>query len=376
MPKDISSLDLVKALNDANGNKSEAARNLGITRKKFRYWYGKQAKEQEFNRLGLKCVDEYEHQNIKGMSTLYDENGVIKLRWLKTDVEKQDQENRFETILESLIDHIPKVTPRDYTHVSSDNLCSTYIISDFHLGQYSSITETREEWGLDIAVDILKNWIANAVHAAPYSKQAVLVDLGDFLHADGLLPCTPSSGHVLDADGRFRDVAEAAVDIFDYAIEALLDKHENVHVIIAEGNHNIDSSYWMTLAVARRYEDEPRVSFDFSKTPYYAYQWGKVGLYFHHGHKKRIADVSRTLVSKFRRIYGKTDYNYAHVGHLHHRETKECALMVVEQHSTLAAKDAHSERGGYASERGASVVNYHKDYGEVGRSTIRPQMLI
>lgn len=364
------------ALVEKHGNALKASRAIGLPKSTFYDRLQKQKKAQEFNHLGLKCVDEYENQNIKGMSTLYDEEGNVKLRWLKTDVAKEEQENKFEAILNGLIDDIPKVKPRDHTKITFENLCSLYVMSDFHLGQYSSIAELGEQWDNDTAYDIITNWIDNACHAASYSNQAVLCDLGDFLHADSLLPVTPSSGHILDADGRFRDVQEIAIKIFDYAIQKLLDKHKNVHVIIAEGNHDISSSYWLTLAVSRRYEDEPRVTFDFSKVPYYAFEWGNTSLYFHHGHKKRINDVSKTLVAQFREMYGRTKYAYAHVGHLHHRELKECSLMVVEQHSTLAAKDAHSARGGYHSERGAVVINYHKEYGETGRSCIRPQMLL
>lgn len=372
--------DYIQALKDANGNKSEAARILDVTRKKFRYNYDKQVKAQSATRLGLKFCEVEEvvpdGQYIKATSVMYDADGNKKLSWIKTDQEQIEKETRFKEILETLVEDIPRVTPRDYTRISSDNLCSLYVISDFHLGQYSSLEETGGEWSLDKAFDVIVNWINSATQQAPFSKQAVLCDLGDFLHADGLLPCTPSSGHVLDADGRFRDVADTAMTIFDYAIQALLDKHENVHIIIAEGNHNIDSSYWMTLAVSRRYEDEPRVTFDFNKLPYYAYQWENTSLFFHHGHKKRINTVAETLAAQFREMYGGTKYSYAHVGHLHHRELKETSLMVVEQHSTLAAKDAHSARGGYHSERGANVITYHKDFGEVSRACIRPEMLL
>ena len=86
-------------------------------------------------------------------------------------------------------------------------------------------------------------------------------------------------------------------------------------------------------------------------------------------------DVSRTFAGIFRDIFGKTKYSYGHMGHMHHRDMKECTLMVMEQHSTLAAKDAYSARGGYSSERGANVITYHKKFGEVSRNTLRPEML-
>jgi len=365
------------ALTKEYGTKTAAAKAIGIPRTTFKDRYRSQEQSQSLNKLGLNPQDAesaiLDGLEVKGTSRYYKlEDGGM---WVKTDQERVEAESNFKKILDSLIDDIPKVPPTEYTHVPSSNLCSTYIISDFHLGQYSSKKETGDEWTVDIAFDCIVKWFQKAVHQSPFSKQAVLVDLGDFLHADGLTPITPASGHILDASGRFRDVFDVAMKIFDQAIQILLEKHESVHVIICEGNHNESTSYLTTVAVSRRYEDEPRVTFDFSHAPYYAYEWGKTSLFFHHGHKKRIADVARTFAGMFRDVFGKTEKSYGHVGHMHHRDMKECSLMVMEQHSTLAAKDAYSARGGYLSERGASVINYHKDYGEVGRITIRPEML-
>ena len=63
------------------------------------------------------------------------------------------------------------------------------------------------------------------------------------------------------------------------------------------------------------------------------------------------------------------------MGHLHHRDVKENSMMIVEQHTTLAAKDSFAARGGYLSKRGASQITYSKKYGEVARTTIRPEMI-
>ncbi|CBY88559.1 hypothetical protein [Pantoea phage LIMEzero] len=49
--------------------------------------------------------------------------------------------------------------------------------------------------------------------------------------------------------------------------------------------------------------------------------------------------------------------------------------MIVEQHQTLAAKDAYASRGGWLSKRSASVITYHCEHGEVARLTISPDML-
>jgi len=49
--------------------------------------------------------------------------------------------------------------------------------------------------------------------------------------------------------------------------------------------------------------------------------------------------------------------------------------MHVEQHQTLAAPDAYASRGGWMSGRSAKLITYHKEFGEIGRSAITPEML-
>jgi hypothetical protein len=63
------------------------------------------------------------------------------------------------------------------------------------------------------------------------------------------------------------------------------------------------------------------------------------------------------------------------MGHLHHVDIKETNLMIIEQHRTLAAPDAYASRGGWMSGRDAQVITYHKEYGQVGRIIISPDMV-
>lgn len=352
-------------------NVSQTALKYKLDRGTVRTWVKTYRHQIEY---GIK-----DDQKLKAVSTytpIRDEEGnLIEARWTKVDINHEEQVDRLKSVAEGLIDTIRPVKPKKFKGACQSALLSNYIISDFHLGQYSSIKETGEEWDLDTAFNTVCAWIKAAILASPKSKQAVLCDLGDWLHQDGFLPLTPASKHVLDSSGRFHEHIDASIAAFDYMIDALLEHHESVHVLICEGNHNESSSHWMSRCIARKYEDEPRITFDLSDLPYYSYEWGSTGLFYHHGHKKRINQVTEPLIANFREMYGRTKYHYGHVGHLHHREVKENGLMVIEQHSTLAAKDAYSARGGYASERGASVITYHKDFGEVARATIRPEML-
>jgi hypothetical protein len=49
--------------------------------------------------------------------------------------------------------------------------------------------------------------------------------------------------------------------------------------------------------------------------------------------------------------------------------------MTVEQHRTMAAKDAYAARGGWMAGRGAPVITYSNRFGEVGRQVYTPEMV-
>ena len=88
-----------------------------------------------------------------------------------------------------------------------------------------------------------------------------------------------------------------------------------------------------------------------------------------------MKNIDHVFAGQFRELYGSTKHSYAHVGHLHSDEVISTNLMKVERHETLAARDAYAARGGWLSKRSAKVITYHKQWGEVGRITLSPEMV-
>jgi len=254
-------------------------------------------------------------------------------------------------------------------------LLNCYVITDYHLGMLSWGEETGADWDLQIAEDLIIKWFAQAIHQSPDANTAIFAQLSDFLHFDGMDAVTPASKHLLDVDTRFAKLVRVAIRIVRQIINMLLQKHQQVHILMLDANHDPVSQIWLREWLAVTYENEPRITVDTSPNPYNAYEFGNTALFFHHGHKKRITDVSTVFASQFREMFGRTKYAYAHTGHLHHLDVKENNLMIVEQHRTLAAADAYSARGGYLSGRDAKVITYHRQYGEVSRLTINSEML-
>jgi len=158
-------------------------------------------------------------------------------------------------------------------------------------------------------------------------------------------------------------------------VSMLLEKYPKVHMVMAEGNHDPASSVWLREVFQMFYENEPRLTIDTNPDPYYNFNCGEVCIFMHHGHKRNLKNIDTVFVSKFKEQFGASRHVYAHTGHLHHDKVNETNLMTIEQHRTLAAKDAYASRGGWISGRDSKVITYHKDFGEVARITINPEML-
>ena len=315
-------------------------------------------------------------QKLRGTSTLIDKRtGEQVLQWVKSNEDAEEQAAIMEAVVASRIERVKPVKAQRAPARTIDDLANVYVVSDYHLGMLSWPEETGDDWNLDIAEKMLLDWFGAAIAQAPDAEHGVFCQLGDFLHQDGLEAVTPASRHLLDADTRFQKIVRVAIRAIRTVIGMLLAKHARVTVLMAEGNHDTASSVWLRELLAALYSDEPRITVDVSPDPYYCVEHGETALFFHHGHKKRMAGIDSVFAAKFREVFGRTKHAYAHMGHLHHIDIKETNLMVIEQHRTLAAKDAYASRGGWISDRDAQVITYSKRWGEVGRVRVSARML-
>jgi len=311
---------------------------------------------------------------VRGVSTAYREDGTIALQWVKSEAGAKRQREILEAAIQAMAEKLPREKPRKAPPTTNADLINCYVLTDYHLGMLSWPDETGEPWDTDLAERMMVDWFAAAIAQAPKSRRAVFAQLGDFLHWDGMDAVTPASKHLLDADTRFQRLVRVAIRVIRRVIGMLLEQHAEVVVLMAEGNHDPASSIWLREWLASVYEDEPRVSVDTSADPYYCVEHGATALFFHHGHKRKLVQIDTVFAAKFREVFGRTKYAYAHMGHLHHVDVKETNLMIVEQHQTLAAKDAYASRGGWMSDRSAQVITYSAKHGEVGRVRVSAAM--
>lgn len=313
---------------------------------------------------------------IKGTSSLVDEFGNTKLQWVKTDTDAERQVELMKAVIEGMKSEITPVVPVKAVRTKRDDkLLNLYTVSDFHLGMLAWADESGDDWDMKIAEDLFSRWFDAAFQKAPDAGTGVINLLGDFAHFDSLDAVTPASGHVLDADTRYQKLVRYMIRMVRRVVGMALVKHKNVRLLIVQGNHDESGMIWLAEMFSTLYDNEPRVFVDTSPDVYKMVQHGKTTLFFHHGHKARFDAIEPVMIAKFRKAFGESVYSYAHVGHLHHQKIVESRNMIVEQHRTLAAKDAYASRGGWMSGRSANVITYSAEYGEVARLTISPEML-
>ena len=365
--------EALDAVAQCNGDKTAAARMLGIARGALR--------------------DRLAHAARKGQAPGHFENGVatgylmgkvtiqrgptgeVERVWERQSPEAQDLAKARKDAIAALKDDVTRAEPIPAPAVANADLCNLFTFTDYHLGMLAWHKEGGQDWDLKIAEATLCGAMAAMIRQSPAAHSAIINVQGDFLHCDGLTPVTPGHGHVLDADSRFPKVRRTAIRLIREMVAMALASHQQVHLILAEGNHDQDSMGWLADSFAVHYEDEPRVSVNDSALPFYVFEWGQCMIGVHHGHKVKNESLPLLFAAQFPQAWGRTTKREIHCGHRHHRDEKEYNGVTVVQHPTLAARDAYAARGGWIAERAAWAITYHRRFGPVGRVCVSPEML-
>ena len=314
--------------------------------------------------------------HLKGTSTLLDGEGGVVQQWVKTDKDRSKEYEVAQEIYADLSEDVKRLPKLKPPKACDEDLLNFYVLTDCHIGMLAWGEEGGRDWDLKIAEAVIVDSFRDMVQQSPKAKRCVVAQLGDLLHWDSMLPVTPASGHVVDADGRYAKVVSVAVRIIRVVIDDALKKHEVVHAVMATGNHDQSGSIWLRTLLAALYENEPRVTIDVSPKPFYAHKHGNTMLAMHHGHLVKPATLPNLFAATEPEMWGQTKYRYAHVGHRHTSKMTESELggMHVVEHPTLAARDAYASHHGYFSNSGARSTTYHLDHGECGSVVVRPRI--
>ena len=315
------------------------------------------------------------------LSTMTNGEGRVMVQWASEKPELAQQETAWREFAKELAQEIPRLDPLPAPKVHCDDLLAGYPVGDHHMGMYSWEEETGADYDLEIGERLLTGAVDYLTNATGNAGQAVIAFLGDFMHYDSFESVTPTNRNLLDSDGRFPKMVQASVRSMRRAIDAALQAHLKVHVIVEIGNHDLASSIFLTECLRIAYEREPRLSIDTSPSHYHYFRFGKVLLGTHHGHGTKMQNLPLTMAADRPEDWGASDYRYWWTGHIHKSKTQaavsadDFSCCSVESFRILSPMDAWAHQKGYRSQRDMKAIVYHRDFGETARHTINPVML-
>lgn len=307
---------------------------------------------------------------LRGVSTLRrNENG--NLQWIKTG-RLQDDPAMFLDLFKAALKERPiaRVTRTKSPRIDTKDLLAVYPMGDPHIGLLSWKPETGQNFDTTIAETRLVGAVDHLVEVAPACEQALIINLGDFFHADNSQGVTMRSGHVLDVDGRWARVLAVGLRIMHRCIDRALQKHKRVRVICEIGNHDDHSSIMMALALNERYRNEPRVEIDTSPAAFHWHEFGRVLIGTTHGNGPKLDKLGGIMAHDQAEAWGRTLHRYWYVGHFHHTRVMEQPGCTVEVFRTLASRDAWATASGYRSGQSMVCDVLHRDYGRDCRHEI------
>lgn len=308
---------------------------------------------------------------VKGVSALVDNEGNTVLQWFKTR-EELAVADIVATIKEAFAEYEGQAAPIVSPVAANGDLLTLVPLADWHVGLFSWHGETGTNWDLKIAETTIGQGIEDLVERSPSSDQAIVLGGGDMLHADNQENKTARSGNSLDVDGRYQKVLMTACRLVVRTVDACLRKHKHVTVRILPGNHDEHSSVAVAYFLLAWYRSEPRVTVDVDPSLFFWFRFGKVMLGATHGHEAKAKDMPQIMAHRRAEDWGATRFRYNHTFHLHHtaKTVTEGGGCITEVHQTPTPQDAWHFGSGFLSGRSLKSITYHKEFGEISRSTV------
>jgi predicted phosphodiesterase len=383
-------LDTIRVLEKHEGNRRQAAREIGIDPHTLRDRLKTAAKR---GLLGTKPVLEgFEITEIKsgprgesvtqkpaadekpfdvgagriiGKITHAVRGGNVEREWIRTSPDQDAYIAAIKASFDRYEGRAEIVPPPAHVY---DDWLTVYPIADQHNGLLAWGRETGSAYDLKIGCERLRDSLSSLVYQAPPSKRAIILNLGDWQHTNDQRNMTPRSGNVLDVDSRYFKILTTGVQLQQDCVDMALAKHESVEVVNIRGNHDPEASDGLTVAMAAFYSRNPRVKVcdDPKFRSFWVRRFGASMIAACHGDKMKPPDMAMNMATRYAADWGQVKFRYCFFGHIHHETKKEVGGVICESFRTLAGKDAFSFDH-FNSGQSLVALNFHVDRGQKNR---------
>jgi len=304
---------------------------------------------------------------VKGTSTLYtngDDGTKVAAQWVKTSIDGERQAEALQDYIDGLKDEIPRAKSRKPSRKKyRDDLMPAIFLGDAHIGMRAFGRETRHRnFDTDIAVQELRDAVDYLTDKAEPSENGLLVDVGDYQHANGHNNQT-FNGTPLDVDTRHRTTMYEGAMTMRYMVSKMLEKCRTVTVVVARGNHNDDAAPAIELMLRFFYENEPKVNV----LPVHGYchyiEFGGNLLGVHHGDKQKPEALVGSMARDMPEAWGRTNYRMWCTGHFHKESVKTLPGCKHKVFAALPPPDGWHAAHGFAGDGEMEMLTFRREGG-------------
>jgi hypothetical protein len=309
---------------------------------------------------------------IVGKVTTQIAAGEIEREWVRSDVDAENILAQLKAAADVLGDGIRARSAlvnltADY---QDDDLLVVYPLFDKHFGMLSWGKETGEPYNLAIAEETETREFKRLVASQRPASQAVVVLGGDYFTADDENQRTPAHHNKLDVDGRSLKVIEVGTRMALRYVEIALQKHSTVRVEIISGNHDPVLSRHLMVFLSLYYENNPRVVVKADRNLAFSYlKFGNSMIAFHHGDKMKHDRMYIVITTDMREEWANTRFCKVFSGHFHSAKVVDYGECSFESLRTTIPNEQYAHAAGYRSLRTSYAIMFHKEDGEIGRTT-------
>lgn len=248
-------------------------------------------------------------------------------------------------------------------HVAED-VCNVFPLFDVHWGMHAWGVETGgPDYDLKLAAGDMKLAFENVLQLTPAGDEAVLILGGDFYHIDDNTNETPGHAHKLDADGRYPKVLDTSIEVMAYVIDRIRERHRKTTIRVLRGNHDENSCHALRVGLAQRYRRVDNVVVDGGIRDLFMFQWGRTGIFAHHGDKMNANDFTHKLADVCP-FWSASPHRYAYTGHKHKLGAERIGGLNWERLEPFCPADAYG--ASWVNRRALKADTYRKDKGRVG----------
>lgn len=188
-----------------------------------------------------------------------------------------------------------------------------------HLGKISNEIETGVKYDHKIVEERVLKVFEEAISLQEREKcdTCLLVVGGDFFNSESNSQTT--GGTPQHNDVRYKDMFNIGLNLYLKGLLSLKEHFNHIDVKICAGNHSRAMEYFLYIALSCYFAKDDKIAFCENYKDTQSYVFGKCGLFFNHGdpnQKRLIASIP----AEFYEDYGKTQFRYLFLGHLHKLE--------------------------------------------------------